>query len=185
MGNHIRVCLFTVQMADPPVPPSSPGRTPLHDSWTMWAHLPHDTDWSVKSYQEIMTFNTVEETASLIKALPEPLVRNCMLFLMRKGIHPTWEDKRNKDGGCFSYKVNNKDVMSVWRELVYRVAGESLTDDESVRASVNGITISPKKNFCIIKVWMGDCKHQDASAIHEIKGISRTGCLFKRHVAAG
>ncbi len=172
-------------MADPPHAPPAVNRTALHDAWTMWAHLPHDTDWSVKSYQEIMTFDTVEETAGLVKALPEPLVRNCMLFLMRKGIHPTWEDERNKKGGCFSYKVNNKDVVSVWKELVYRVAGECLTDDQAVRAAVNGVTISPKKNFCIIKVWMANCKFQDASVMHEIRGIARTGCLFKRHAVSG
>ena len=151
----------------------------------MWAHLPHDTDWSVNSYQKIVTFESVEEAAGLVKALPEAMVRNCMLFLMRAGIHPTWEDKKNRDGGCFSYKVSNKDVLGVWRELVYRVAGECLTDDAAVRADVNGVTISPKKNFCIIKVWMGSCRFQDASVMHDVKGITRTGCLFKRHTVSG
>ena len=29
---------------------------PLADTWTLWAHLPHDTDWSIKSYKRILTF---------------------------------------------------------------------------------------------------------------------------------
>ena len=30
-----------------------------------------------------------------------------MLFLMRDGIQPIWEDEKNRNGGCFSYKINN------------------------------------------------------------------------------
>ena len=26
----------------------------LYDNWTLWAHLPHDTDWTVKSYKKIL-----------------------------------------------------------------------------------------------------------------------------------
>ena len=25
---------------------------PLYDKWVLWAHLPHDTDWSIKSYKK-------------------------------------------------------------------------------------------------------------------------------------
>ena len=25
----------------------------LADKWTMWAHLPHDTDWSITSYKNL------------------------------------------------------------------------------------------------------------------------------------
>ena len=33
----------------------------LYDNWTMWAHLPHDTDWSESSYKNIITLETIEE----------------------------------------------------------------------------------------------------------------------------
>ena len=26
----------------------------LSDNWVLWAHLPHDTDWSLESYKNIM-----------------------------------------------------------------------------------------------------------------------------------
>ena len=25
---------------------------PLYDKWVLWAHLPHDTDWSIRSYKK-------------------------------------------------------------------------------------------------------------------------------------
>jgi hypothetical protein len=83
----------------------------LSSGWTLWGHLPHDTDWSLKSYIKLYDFNTVEQTISVTEMLPPKLVMNCMLFLMREGITPIWEDVRNRNGGCFSYKVSNKDVQ--------------------------------------------------------------------------
>ena len=79
----------------------------LHNEWTLWAHLPHDTDWSIKSYRNVHTVSTVEATIALMESLPEVLVANCMLFIMKKGIIPVWEDKHNRTGGCFSYKIPN------------------------------------------------------------------------------
>jgi len=154
----------------------------LNNNWTMWAHLPHDTDWSLGSYKHILTVETVEETIALSETLPEVLVKNCMLFFMKTGITPIWEDPKNRNGGCFSYKIPNKSVYEVWKELTYVIAGESICKQSSFVANVSGITISPKKNFCIIKIWMSTCENQNASVITaDIKGLSSQGCLFKKH----
>ena len=91
----------------------------LSDKWVLWAHLPHDTDWSLKSYIKIMELSTMEEIISLTNAIPEKMIKNCMLFLMRKDINPTWEDEKNCKGGCFSFKVMNKQVSDVWNNCMY------------------------------------------------------------------
>ena len=152
----------------------------LSGSWTLWAHLPHDTDWSLSSYKRIFTASTVEEAIAVTESLPDALVRNCMLFLMREGIQPTWEDKRNRNGGCFSYKVVNKIVPSTWKSLMLCAAGETVSHSAPVSADITGITISPKKNFCIIKVWMGSCKFQDPSSITAVSGVAAQGCIFRK-----
>ena len=154
----------------------------LSDAWILWAHLPHDTDWSIKSYIKLYTFDTVEQAITITEMLPHILVTNCMLFLMRKGISPIWEDERNRNGGCFSYKIVNKDVPETWKELTYSLVGETMSDDKKLLPHINGITISPKKNFCIIKVWLANCLFNDAAVIRELHGITSHGCLFKRHV---
>jgi len=154
----------------------------LSDKWTLWAHLPHDTDWSINSYKNIYTIQTVQETIAVTETLPDILVKNCMLFLMRDGVKPIWEDPKNRDGGCFSYKIPNKNVYDVWKELTYVVVGNSLSANSSFVNSVVGITISPKKNFCIIKIWMSNCKNQNPTLVSSsVKGISPQGCLFKKH----
>jgi hypothetical protein len=155
----------------------------LSDRWTFWAHLPHDTDWSVKSYKNIYTVGSVEEAVAITETLPELLIKNCMLFIMREGISPVWEDPKNRNGGCFSYKIANKNVTEVWKDMSYVLMGGSISNDSSFVSSVTGITISPKKNFCIIKIWLSDCKNQNPTIVSsEIRGISSYGCLFKKHM---
>jgi hypothetical protein len=154
----------------------------LANKWTMWAHLPHDTDWSIGSYKNIYTMGTAEEAIALTETLPDVLVKNCMLFLMKEGIKPIWEDPKNRAGGCFSYKIPNKCVYEVWKDLSYVIVGESISSQPSFVTNVTGITISPKKNFCIIKIWMSNCANQNPCIVtSEVKGMTSNGCLFKKH----
>jgi hypothetical protein len=155
----------------------------LSDKWTLWAHLPHNTDWSIASYMKIFTYSTVEETIAVTETLPSILVENCMLFMMRDGIKPTWEDPKNRNGGCFSYKISNKTVTKVWKELSYVVVGGTVSKQSGYVNNVTGITISPKKNFCIIKIWMSDCSNQNPEVVTaDLKGLTPQGCLFKKHM---
>ena len=163
--------------------PSTPSTEyKLYDKWTLWAHLPHDIDWTFNSYIRILTFDTADAIIMLLETIPEEMITNCMLFIMRDGINPMWEDPKNKKGGCFSYKINNKNVSSIWKNLSYSLVGETLTEDAKVRSTINGITISPKKNFCIVKIWLANCSYQNPSVISDRLGISSQGCLFKTHM---
>ena len=153
----------------------------LYDKWVLWAHLPHDTDWSLNSYIKIMTVKSVEDVISLLNSVPALMVKNCMLFFMREGVNPTWEDPKNKKGGCFSFKVTNKHVASVWKNLSYLLTGETISNDPKFQENVTGITISPKKAFCIIKLWMSSIENQNPRMITSIEGLSSTGCIFKKH----
>jgi hypothetical protein len=155
---------------------------PLNDAWTLWVHLPQDTDWSIASYKDIYTLDTFEKAISMIEYLPEDLIKHCMLFYMRKGVQPIWEDVRNRDGGCFSYRINHKNIVSVWRKLMYLVTGETLLKENDTSSIITGITISPKKNFSVIKVWMSSCDIQDPSMLQTIDDVFiPDGCIFKKH----
>ena len=154
----------------------------LNNEWVLWGHLPHNADWSIASYIKIATFKYLEEAISVTESLPPTLVENCMLFLMKKGINPTWEDPRNRGGGVFSYKVMSKLVNKCWKDLTYVIVGDTVSKDKVFVENVTGITISPKKNFCIIKIWMTDCSKQNPAVVtSDLKGLNNYGCLFKKH----
>lgn len=154
----------------------------LSNEWVLWGHLPHDADWSIASYIKIATFKHLEDAILITEGLPPALVENCMLFLMKKGITPTWEDPKNRTGGFFSYKVISKNVLKCWKDLTYVIVGDTVSKNNDFVNNVTGITISPKKHFCIIKIWMTDCTKQNASLVTtDLKSLDNYGCLFKKH----
>jgi hypothetical protein len=160
---------------------SAPNHT-LIGKWNLYYHLPYDKNWDIASYKIIMDdIDTAEKLITINESIPEELVKSCMLFVMKKGILPLWEDPQNRTGGAFSFKVPNKNVNLVWRHLFYVLCGETLTTDKKYNHLINGISISPKKNFCIIKIWMADTTVQDSNVIIDIKDLAKNGCLFKKH----
>lgn len=153
----------------------------LQERWTLYTHLPHDTDWSIDSYREILTFTNVEEAISLYESIPETLVKNCMLFLMKNDIKPVWEDVSNKKGGCFSYKINNNNVYNAWKNLSYSLMGRTASMNQDIQEHINGASISPKRNFCIIKIWMNDNTYTNPKNIIPIPSLECNSVLFKLH----
>jgi hypothetical protein len=154
----------------------------LLGKWDLYYHLPQDKNWDLASYKMIMgNIERADQVVALIETLPTNIIRYCMLFAMRKGITPMWEDPLNRNGGCFSYKVVNKQVVDVWKSLMYALCGETLCVNPKHNSAINGITISPKKNFCIIKIWLQNCSVQDPHIIIPIPNLTKQGCLFKKH----
>tara|TARA_Y100000741_G_scaffold360867_1_gene343843 strand:- start:1288 stop:1833 length:546 start_codon:yes stop_codon:yes gene_type:complete len=174
----------------------------LNNNWTLWLHLPHDTDWSINSYKKITTFETLEDCIILIENLNKEIVEKCMLFIMKNNIKPIWEDVENNKGGCLSYKINTEYVYDVWKKLNYYLIGETLIDDKDIMDNINGISISPKKNFCIIKFWIKnseivkkncifnelniethtiETEKKDPFKLNILCDIEEQYCLFKEH----
>ena len=153
----------------------------LSDKWTIWAHLPHDIDWSLKSYSKLLTFNHIEEIITLNNTIPDKMIKNCMLFMMKDGITPIWEDEQNRNGGCFSYRISNKHISEIWNNLCYKIVGRSCCKNKRLLDTINGVTVSPKKNFCILKIWLSTSDFQNPSEIENFQNFTSTGCIFKRH----
>ena len=154
----------------------------LLDKWDLYYHLPHDKNWDISGYTIIMkSIDTAEKVILLNENINENVVNNCMLFVMRTGITPMWEDPKNRNGGCFSYKISNKYVHELWKNLFYLLCGETICVDKKHNKHINGITISPKKNFCIIKIWLDTSLYQDPNIIVNVNNLSKQGCLFKKH----
>ncbi len=150
-------------------------------SWKLWYHSPSNADWSVNSYGKITDFNNVETCKTICQNhLNENLLTSCMFFIMKNDIKPVWEDDNNKDGGCFSFKLQNKIVHNSWNTLVYKTLGETLFKDCDIQNSVTGLSISPKKYFCIIKIWMNSCDYTDVSLL-DCNDIPMESCIFKKH----
>ena len=91
-----------------------------------------------------MSFNSVENAILLNDEIHYDLIKKSMIFLMKDDIKPLWEDDINKYGGCFSFKILNKDIEDVWQQIYFNLIGNNLTINKKHYKNINGITLSPK-----------------------------------------
>jgi hypothetical protein len=154
----------------------------LNRKWILWSHLPQNPDWTLKSYNQICSLNTLEDVIAILNIIPDNLLTSCMIFIMREGVTPLWEDVKNKDGGCFKYRIINKHVPQTLKHMVYTLVGETLSSNKLFLQNVTGITISPKKKFCILKVWTSNCDFQNSDIINIDNNILNTNkAIFEIH----
>ena len=155
--------------------------TNLGNKWSFYLHLHDNPDWSIKSYIKMIEFDNVEDAILLNDEINYDLIKKSLMFLMKDDVKPMWEDDNNKNGGCFSFKIANKDIEVIWKELYYRLIGQSLTTDNCYYNKINGITLSPKKKFCILKIWMKDCDLDNPNIFVKINNLKCDSCIFKKH----
>tara|TARA_Y100000389_G_scaffold141838_1_gene139763 strand:- start:1583 stop:2128 length:546 start_codon:yes stop_codon:yes gene_type:complete len=173
----------------------------LNDSWVFWTHYSNDTNWGLNSYKCITKFNDLISAIKIIEYININIINNCNCFIMKNNCLPLWEDETNINGGNFSYKIYSKDILKIWKHLCYRLIGNTLTSDEDILNNINGISISSKRNFYIIKFWLRDTKNiteknkifydfihtntntniSDPFSISNLCNIDPLVCIFKLH----
>ena len=160
----------------------------LQTGWKLWYHNPSDMDWSMKSYKLVfpMTIHYLEELIILFNSwdLCLPRTAEGMFFLMRcptadTTIFPRWEDENNKNGGYWSFKITKDMSDEVWKKMCFLTVNESICLNWD---TINGISISPKKNFCIVKIWNRSSSERDVKTLSdEIKFLNIDECLYSSH----
>lgn len=136
----------------------------LNDIWSYYFHDPFDANWTMNSYKLLVNVSTIQDFWCLHKLLKSK-VHQGMFFLMREHIFPCWDDPLNKDGCCISIKVLKDNIQPFWETLCIRLLGETLIKEDVEKRwdVINGISTSPKKHFCIIKIWLRDASLNDVS----------------------
>lgn len=159
----------------------STATTFLNDTWTLYFHDPDDDNWEIESYVPLATVSTLQEVIDLQAALHDYWC-NGMFFIMREHILPIWEDKHNAKGGCFSFKVMKSEVPHFWKRLSYTVLGETMSATEEVTWDrICGVSISPKRSFCILRLWIDNSNIGDA-ALYKMDHPSYTKIMYKPFV---
>ena len=131
----------------------------LNDTWSLYFHDPFNEDWTYASYHKICDITSAVEYWEVFDTLRDYFSRG-MFFIFREHVFPCWDDESNINGGCISIKVLKKDLTPLWEDITMRMLGESFLKKEKMIFwnNVNGMSISPKKAFSIIKIWL---KSQD------------------------
>ena len=119
--------------------------------WVLWYHDPENKDYSLKGYIKVADFTTLHQFWSVIDTIPKEAWECGMYFFMRKGFTPLWEAPEHNNGGAWSKKIDASQAQTSFVDLmVHCITNELLVDRKETLA---GISISPKGQFHIIKLW--------------------------------
>jgi hypothetical protein len=151
-------------------------------TWTLYFHVPDDTDWSPKSYYKLGSFRSFETLWGALQRIRVEHFLNGMFFLMRDPCPPMWEHRENIKGGTYCIKVPESSA----HETFHRYAAASILDAATTdsRNSIVGISISPKRGFHILKIWNNNCKafHTPSDLVMLGDGLRHSDVLYRPHV---
>jgi hypothetical protein len=155
--------------------------TKLPYTWVLWYHDPNNNDYSLASYIKISTVSTIAEFWTLIDGIPQEAWDAGMFFFMRDGYRPLWDAPENSKGGAWSKKVDASETHTVFVDcMVHCIANSFLT---KYKEAVVGVTLSPKGQFHIIKIWNTTTAVSDRRLFSPSLLIKNTDDIaFKAHV---
>lgn len=128
----------------------------LKNKWVLWFHKVNDNYWAIDSYSKVLEINTYYDVLFILKELEN--ITAGMFFLMKEDIIPIFEDKYNINGGYWSIRITKKDAYEYWEKILYYLCIDNLSINEEYEKKINGMSISPKINNCIFKIWNSDYK---------------------------
>ena len=155
--------------------PATPAVAPLHPistgSWTLYFHEPEDKTWTPDSYKRIQTVDTWEALGTLMREIGTHRLTNGMMFGMRGETSPMWEHRTNIRGGSYCIKVSRRNAAEIYQRYLAAAAADCASTAPATNPIV-GVTMSPKKGFCIIKLWNANAKAfnspvSDITLLHE------------------
>ena len=134
----------------------------LNTPWKIWYHSITDNNWKNNSYKMVYQMNNLLDVNLVIDKIQSNHLQNSMFFIMRNDMFPTWEYVDNREGCCISFKIPGSDLKKHWDFILKEILTENIFTDKDKHLELNGFSISPKKEFNIIKFWLkNDNKNYD------------------------
>lgn len=150
-------------------------------SWSVYFHEPEDKTMTSDSYKRLQTVSSWEALGSLLREIGPNRITNGLLRAMKGDISPLWENNANIRGGSYCLKVSRRNSLEVFQRYLAAAALGICAKDSG--NEIVGVTISPKKGFCIIKIWNLNAKAHgspaDIKLLHE--EIKESEILYRKH----
>ena len=154
--------------------------TDLSDSWTVYQHDSKSSDWTYPSYVKVNMISTVQEFWDVHTAI-ERYIPDNMFFMMRDDIFPSWDDSNNLQGGSISLKIQKADATRTWLSMCIKLTSNTLTKEPDMFDCINGLSISPKANSSIIKIWLKNDSLQTCHAF-SLPQWYKGDVLYRNHL---
>ncbi len=154
----------------------------INTNWCLWYHSINDNNWKNNSYTNLYDIKDLYDLKFLNDNIQKIHLQNGMFFIMKENIFPTWEDPDNREGCCISFKIPNYVLKEQWELISNCVVINDILKDKNNDDYLNGISISPKKEFNIIKLWL---RNHDENYINKLKQYEpffiKEKSLIKKH----
>ena len=152
----------------------------LENEFKFYFHDPNNSNWGINSYILVETIETLDDWIKVFNSFKDVWNKG-MFFLMKESIQPIWEDEYNKHGGCMSFKLWKTEVNDCWLELTGKLISHSLLKNtETHSTKISGVSISPKRNYCIVRIWLFDSELSN-SELYNISIPSYSKMIYKSH----
>jgi hypothetical protein len=152
----------------------------LKYNWVLWFHKVNDSNWTLSSYSKVFEIKTYFDVLFIIKEIEN--ISSGMFFLMKEGINPIYEDTHNINGGYWSMRISKKESFDFWQKMIFYMCLDKLTINETYEEKINGISISPKINNCIFKIWNSDFKGMNTKSMrHDLDFINWLDTFYLEH----
>ena len=153
----------------------------LKNEWKLWFHSINDNNWNKSSYKQLFSLKDLYDTNLMMSIFKQNHYQNGMFFIMKNDVFPNWEDPSNRMGGCLSFKISSKNVISEWSELFLKCNLECILKGENDK--INGLSISPKKEFNILKIWFSEnIDYKNLFIEKENSELTLSNSLYKKHI---
>ena len=123
----------------------------LQNNWSIYFHDYMDSNWNRESYEKLHTFNDIVSFWTIYNIIKEKLIMG-MFFFMKENMFPKWDNSDNVKVNFISIKILKTNTLAfIEPMLAYMLTEHLYPHDPSI---IQGLSISPKKNFCICKIWV-------------------------------
>lgn len=138
----------------------------LPDIWQFFLHHPCERDWTLSSYKVCGRPCSSAEDFWLIMNSVTRVIERTMIFVMRDGVMPVWDDPACIDGTLVSILVAYEKAAEAFGQTAMRALGETLVKPGSGSIEVVGVSLSPKRLHCVLKIWLSvpvesECFHDN------------------------
>jgi hypothetical protein len=132
----------------------------LDNKWIVYFHDYMDSNWNRESYEKLSEITNVVDFWTIFNIVKAKLSLG-MFFFMKNNIFPKWDDNENTKMSYMSIKILKANATEFMEKILAYSLTETLYRDHP--ELINGVSISPKKNFCICKIWINstDAIHKD------------------------
>ncbi|KAI5862799.1 translation initiation factor eIF4e [Durotheca rogersii] len=88
------------------------------------------------------------------------------IYLFKSGYRPIWEDRRNIQGGSWTFRVPKSSGPDFWTRIQLMAIGEKLQEALEEGDTICGVGLSVRFNSHLVSIW-----HRDSSKQKSIDGM--------------